>query len=122
MFPVLERNSRFIPGAILAAIIAASIGKVPLPQNGSTRMRSLFHGVNMMSAAARVSCDRRFTCECAVTALVQGLTRRIKGHRHRILVEEDTKREARTVLREPLNPVRLFHPLHHSLFHDGLDI
>lgn len=44
-----------MPGAIFAAIIAASIGKVPLPQNGSTRIRSLFHGVSMMSAAASVS-------------------------------------------------------------------
>ena len=50
-----DRNSLFIPGAIFAAIIAASIGKVPLPQNGSTRIRSLFHGVSMMRAAASVS-------------------------------------------------------------------
>ena len=36
-------NLRFIPGAILAAIIAASIGNVPLPQNGSTRILSPLH-------------------------------------------------------------------------------
>ena len=54
-FQSSDRNSRFIPGAIFAAIIAASMGKVPLPQNGSTRIRSLFHGVSMMRAAASVS-------------------------------------------------------------------
>ncbi len=48
-------NSRFIPGAILAAIIAASIGNVPLPQNGSTRIRSGLHGVNISRDAASVS-------------------------------------------------------------------
>lgn len=40
---------------MFAAIIAASIGNVPLPQNGSTRIRSFFHGVSMISAAASVS-------------------------------------------------------------------
>ena len=45
----------FIPGAILLAIIAASMGKVPLPQNGSTKMRSFFQGVSNKSAAARFS-------------------------------------------------------------------
>ena len=49
------RNSRFMPGAILAAIMAASMGKVPLPQKGSTRIRSGFHGVSMSRAAASVS-------------------------------------------------------------------
>ena len=39
----------------VGTIIAASMGKVPLPQNGSTRIRSLFHGVSMMRAAASVS-------------------------------------------------------------------
>ena len=48
-------NLRFIPGAILAAIIAASIGNVPLPQNGSTRILSPLHGVSIISAAASVS-------------------------------------------------------------------
>ena len=45
----------FIPGAILAAIIAASIGNVPLPQNGSISIRSNFQGVSIISAAANVS-------------------------------------------------------------------
>ena len=40
-----------MPGAILAAIIAASIGNVPLPQNGSTKILSLFHGVSIINAA-----------------------------------------------------------------------
>ena len=44
-----------MPGAMLAAIMAASMGKVPLPQNGSTRMRSFLHGVRRISAAASVS-------------------------------------------------------------------
>ena len=44
-----------MPGAILDAIIAASIKKVPLPQNGSARMRSACQGVKSSSAAARVS-------------------------------------------------------------------
>ena len=44
-----------MPGAMFAAIMAASIGKVPLPQNGSTRIRSFLHGVSMISAAASVS-------------------------------------------------------------------
>ena len=48
-------KERFIPGAILAAIIADSIGNVPLPQNGSTRIRSLFQGVSIISDAANVS-------------------------------------------------------------------
>ena len=48
-------KSRFIPGATFAAIIAASIGKVPLPQNGSTRIRSFLQGVNIIKEAARVS-------------------------------------------------------------------
>ena len=53
--PALRQEERFMPGAIFAAIIAASIGKVPLPQNGSTRIRSTFHGVRRISAAASVS-------------------------------------------------------------------
>ena len=44
-----------MPGAILAAIIAASIGNVPLPQKGSTKIRSFFQGVSRISAAAKVS-------------------------------------------------------------------
>ena len=48
-------NLRFIPGAMFAAIMAASMGKVPLPQKGSTRIRSPFQGVSISSAAARVS-------------------------------------------------------------------
>ena len=48
-------NSRLSPGAIFAAIIAASIGNVPLPQNGSTSIRSFFQGVSIISAAARLS-------------------------------------------------------------------
>ena len=44
-----------MPGAIFAAIMAASIKKVPLPQKGSTRMRSARHGVSMIRAAASVS-------------------------------------------------------------------
>ena len=48
-------KERFIPGAILAAIIAASIGNVPLPQNGSIKILSFFHGVNKIKAAANVS-------------------------------------------------------------------
>ena len=54
-FQSSDRKERFIPGAILAAIIAASIGNVPLPQNGSTRIRSGFHGVSIINAAANVS-------------------------------------------------------------------
>ena len=46
---------RFLPGAILAAIMAASIGKVPLPQKGSTRILPAFQGVSSISAAARFS-------------------------------------------------------------------
>ena len=42
-------------GAIFAAIIAASIGNVPLPQNGSTRIRSGLHGVSISRDAASVS-------------------------------------------------------------------
>src|SRR5699024_12622452 len=49
------KNGRFIPGAILAAIIAASIGNVPLPQNGSTNGCSGFQRVNKINAAANVS-------------------------------------------------------------------
>ena len=46
---------RFLPGAILAAIMAASIGNVPLPQKGSTRILPPFQGVSMISDAARFS-------------------------------------------------------------------
>ena len=55
------RKERFMPGAISAAIIAASIGKVPLPQKGSTRILSLFHGVSMIRADASVSVIGAFT-------------------------------------------------------------
>ena len=59
-FPMIWGHSsavklRFLPGAILAAIMAASIGKVPLPQKGSTRIRSFFQGVKRISAEASVS-------------------------------------------------------------------
>ena len=60
-FQSSARKERFIPGAMSAAIIAASIGKVPLPQNGSTRILSLFHGVSMISAEASVSVIGAFT-------------------------------------------------------------
>ena len=49
------KSKLFIPGAIFAAIMAASMGIVPLPQNGSISIRSLFHGVSISSAAARFS-------------------------------------------------------------------
>ena len=48
-------KSRLSPGAIFAAIIAASIGNVPLPQKGSINILSLFQGVSLISAAARHS-------------------------------------------------------------------
>ena len=48
-------KSRFIPGAMFAAIMAASMGMVPLPQKGSTSTRSPFQGVSMIMAAARFS-------------------------------------------------------------------
>ena len=60
-FQSSARKERFIPGAISAAIIAASIGNVPLPQKGSTRILSLFHGVSMISADASVSVIGAFT-------------------------------------------------------------
>ena len=43
------------PGAIPAAIIAASIGNVPLPQKDPQRILSFFQGVSIISAAASVS-------------------------------------------------------------------
>ena len=52
---LIARKSRFTPGAIFAAIMAASMGNVPPPQKGSTRIRSLRQGVSMISAAASVS-------------------------------------------------------------------
>ena len=66
--------------------------------------------------------DRCFTRQCAVAALMQGLAGGVESHCHRVLVKEDTEREARAVFRKPLDPVRLFHPLHHGFFHDGLDV
>ncbi len=48
-------KERIRPGACPAAIMAASMGNVPPPQKGSTKIRSLFHGVSMSSAAASVS-------------------------------------------------------------------
>ena len=50
MRPILGQNSRFMPGAIFTPIMAASIGMLPLPQNGSTKMRSSLHGVNKRTA------------------------------------------------------------------------
>ena len=50
-----DKNSLFKPGAIFIAIMAASIANVPLPQKGSMSILSFFHGVSMISAAARVS-------------------------------------------------------------------
>ena len=44
-----------LPGSIFLAIIAASIGIVPEPQNGSTSTRSGCHGVSSIRAAASVS-------------------------------------------------------------------
>ena len=41
--------------AIPAAIIAASMGMVPLPQKGSTNILLPFQGVSIISAAARFS-------------------------------------------------------------------
>ena len=48
-------KSLSMPGAIWAAIMAASMGMVPLPQKGSTNIRSPFQGVSMIMAAARFS-------------------------------------------------------------------
>ena len=55
VFLGISTSGLFIPGAIFAAIIAASIGKVPHPQKGSTSILSLFHGVSIIKAAAKVS-------------------------------------------------------------------
>ena len=44
-----------MPGAMFAANIAASMGKVPLPQKGSNRIRSFFQGVKRISAEDSVS-------------------------------------------------------------------
>ncbi len=48
-------NVRCKPGAMARPIIAASIGIVPVPQNGSTSDRSGFQKLNRTSAAASVS-------------------------------------------------------------------
>ena len=66
--------------------------------------------------------DRRLTCQGPVTALMQGFSGRVKRYRHRVLVKEYAQREACTALREPFDPICLFHPLDHGFFHDGLDI
>ena len=47
-----------------AELVAASTGKVPLPQKGSTRIRSLFQGVSIKRALARVSVMGAFTVIC----------------------------------------------------------
>ena len=43
------------PGAMFLAIMAASIGMVPEPQQGSTSSRSAFQKESWIMAAARVS-------------------------------------------------------------------
>ena len=48
-------NLRWSPGAILAAIIAASMGKVPDPQKGSARILPDFQKLSFTRAAASVS-------------------------------------------------------------------
>ena len=57
-FGVEDNNEKTFLGKpldLVAAIIAASIGNVPLPQNGSTRIRSGLHGVSISRDAASVS-------------------------------------------------------------------
>ena len=66
-----------MPGAISAAIIAASIGKVPLPQKGSTRILSLFHGVSMIRADARANAKM-----AGVDKLIHFQQRAVKDLRH----------------------------------------
>ncbi len=60
-FHVSDKKVLLRPGAMLAAIIADSMAKVPLPQKGSTRILSFFHGVSIMSAEANVSVMGAFT-------------------------------------------------------------
>ena len=55
---------RLMPGAMLRPIIAASIGMVPEPQQGSTRMRSFFQNESNTIAAASVSLIGASTLDC----------------------------------------------------------
>ena len=50
-----DGKSRYIPGAILRPIRAASIGIVPVPQNGSSNGLSGFQKLSCTMAAASVS-------------------------------------------------------------------
>ena len=54
-------KSKLFSPSDIQSIIAASIGKVPLPQKGSTKIRFLFHGVKRINAAASVSVIGAFT-------------------------------------------------------------
>ena len=95
-FQFSARKLRFMPGAILAAIMAASIGKVPLPQNGSTRIRSAFHGVSMISADASVSEIGAFAGQLPVAALMQRFACRIQPDHRLVLHHKNTDRIARS--------------------------
>ena len=57
LWAVKENAPKFLPTqkAVSYTHLAASIGIVPLPQNGSTKIRSAFQGVSIIKAAARFS-------------------------------------------------------------------
>ena len=93
-----------MPGAILAAIMAASIGKVPLPQKGSTRILSFFQGVKRIRAAARVSVIGALAGQRSVSSLMKGVSAGIDAHRHLILKETHTQRVIASCLRKRLLP------------------
>ena len=109
-------KERFIPGAIFAAIIAASIGNVPLPQNGSTRILSLCHGVSMISAAASVSVigafpdTSRYPLLCRDTPDVSIPTVTTSFFR------KTTDRICCSVFRKPFYLVLLLHSSYHRFF------
>ena len=88
-----------MPGAILAAIMAASMGNVPLPQKGSTRILSRFHGVRRIRAAARVSVIGALLVNVLYPRLCRDSPAGVNAHRHHIFIEEHPQRIAGSIFR-----------------------
>ena len=81
-------------------------GNVPLPQKGSTRILSLFHGVSMISAAASVSVIGALTGHLTVSSFMQGDTGCIDPNCCNILHRKRHESgNCCSVFREPGDPI-----------------
>ena len=99
---------------MLRPMSAASIGIVPVPQNGSASTRPGRQKLSCTNGRGQRLAQLRFAHQPAVAALVQPDARRIERQHRHVVAQADLDRAPRPRLRQVLRVVRFLQPLRRS--------